>query len=122
MAVTTADFASLLFASRTQAHIFHLQTSSYAEHKALGEYYDGIVDLVDGLIESCQGIHGKYTGYTNFELQDWVSTEDTAQYFAELYDAVQAQRKDLGQESWIQNQVDTISELIAHTRYLLTLK
>jgi len=45
------QFTSTLFASRTQAHIFHLQTTSYAQHIALGEYYGGIVDLVDGLTE-----------------------------------------------------------------------
>jgi hypothetical protein len=41
--------------SRNQSHIFHLQTKSYSEHKALNDYYDNIVDLYDGLIESYQG-------------------------------------------------------------------
>lgn len=44
-----------IFFSRDIAHIKHLQTGSYAEHKALNEYYDNIVELVDGLIESIQG-------------------------------------------------------------------
>lgn len=122
MAVTTADFASLLFSSRTQAHIFHLQTTSFSEHGAMDAYYNGIIPLVDGLIQSCQGIHGVYTGYTNFELQDWVSTDDTKAYFKELYDAVQTQRLDLDQVSWIQNQIDEISDLIASTLYMLSLK
>lgn len=119
---TLADFASLLFASRTQAHIFHLQTTNYAEHKALNEYYDGIVGLVDGLIESYQGCNARVVGYTNFELQNWVSDKDTLLYFEELYMAVEEMRAELPQESWIQNQIDTISELIAHTKYLLSLK
>ena len=49
------DFVKLisyLFHSRTQTHIFHLQTQSYAEHMALNTYYDGIVPLVDGLVEA----------------------------------------------------------------------
>ena len=42
-----SKFISTLFSSREQAHIFHLQTSSYAMHAALNKYYDGIVDLID---------------------------------------------------------------------------
>ena len=37
------DFPTLvshLLFSQTQVHIFHLQTKSYAEHKALQDYYD----------------------------------------------------------------------------------
>ena len=37
----------------------HLQTSKYRDHKALNDYYEDIVDCVDGLIEAWQGINGK---------------------------------------------------------------
>lgn len=117
-----SDFASLLLASRTQAHIFHLGTDSYAEHKAMGKYYDGIVDLFDGLMESAQGCYGKVKGYTNFEIHDWVSTKDTQMYFAELLNLVQAMRLELPQDSWLQNQIDEIAALIESIKYLLTLK
>jgi hypothetical protein len=122
MAVTTADFASLLFSSRTQAHIFHLQTTFFSEHDNMNDYYDGIIPLVDDLIQACQGVHGTYTGYSNFELQDWISTEDTKAYFQELYNAVQTQRKDLDQASFLQNIIDEICQLIANTLYKLSLK
>ena len=46
------EMMSLLLHSQTQVHTFHLQTESYAEHKALQKYYEGIDDLVDGLVES----------------------------------------------------------------------
>ena len=58
------EMVSKLFHSRTQAHVFHLQTKSYAEHIALIGYYVDIINLVDGVIESYQGkygIIGKYT-------------------------------------------------------------
>ena len=48
------QFVSTLFASRTQAHVFHLQTTgegSFATHKALNDYYDEIVGITDGLVE-----------------------------------------------------------------------
>ena len=122
MAVTTADFASLLFSSRTQAHIFHLQTTSFSEHDNMNDYYEGIVPLVDDLIQACQGVHGTYKDYTNFSLQNWVSTDDTKVYFQELYQAVQTQRQDLDQASFLQNIVDEICQLIANTLYKLSLK
>ena len=62
------DIVSVLMHSRSQVHVFHLQTdsqSSFAEHMALGGYYDEIGDLVDGLIESYQGKHGIIKGYGN---------------------------------------------------------
>jgi hypothetical protein len=46
------EMASALMASQTQAHIFHLQTKSYAEHKALQKFYEGVDGLMDSLIES----------------------------------------------------------------------
>ena len=44
--------------SRNQAHVFHLQTKSYAEHIALNGYYDAVVALFDGIVESYQGKYG----------------------------------------------------------------
>lgn len=36
----------------TQTHIYHLLTKSYAEHIAIGEFYEGLQDLVDVLAEN----------------------------------------------------------------------
>ena len=49
------QFIGLLFASRDYAHKAHLNTDSFAEHMALNGFYDGIVDLSDGLAEAWMG-------------------------------------------------------------------
>lgn len=49
------QFIGLLFLSRDVAHKAHLNSKSYAEHVALGGFYDGIVDLADTLAEAWQG-------------------------------------------------------------------
>lgn len=54
-----AKMIGILFMSRTYAHMAHLKTSSFAEHKALNEFYDEIVDLADDLAEATQGKYGK---------------------------------------------------------------
>ena len=57
-ATMIAKAIGIMFAGRTVTHIQHLKTKSYAEHKALNEFYDGIIDLVDGLAEATQGQYG----------------------------------------------------------------
>jgi hypothetical protein len=44
-------FIGMLFQSRDMMHIQHLQTTSFAEHKALNGYYDELLDLTDKFTE-----------------------------------------------------------------------
>lgn len=53
-----SDLLGNLFLARDVAHSVHLSTRSYAAHKALGDFYDGIVDLADSLAEAYQGRKG----------------------------------------------------------------
>ena len=53
-----AEFVGVLLHSSTAAHFLHLQTASYAAHKALGHYYENIVDLADKYAEAYQGHYG----------------------------------------------------------------
>ena len=106
--------------SRTQAHIFHLQTPSFAEHKALNDYYDGIVDLVDGFVESYQGKYGVLNGYCGFNIMNYTNKQQVIQYFEALCMYVEKNRQSLPQDSYIQNQIDTFVELIESTKYKLS--
>jgi hypothetical protein len=117
MAYTTeAKFVATLLASAPQAHIYHLATRSYAAHKALNEYYDGIVDLVDGLAESMQGKVGLLSGYS---IQVSFNEGDPIKFLSGLADYIKTTRKSILQDSYIQNQVDTIEELVYSTIYKL---
>jgi hypothetical protein len=53
-----AEFIGAMFLARDVAHSVHLNTRSYAKHKALGRFYSGIVDLADNFAEAYQGRHG----------------------------------------------------------------
>ena len=53
-----AKAIGIMFLSRTMSHMAHLKTKSYATHIALNEFYDGIIDLADNLIEAAQGQYG----------------------------------------------------------------
>ena len=50
-------FVSYLKDSFDQSVVWHHQTDSYAVHKALGKFYDQILGLTDGLVESVSGIY-----------------------------------------------------------------
>jgi hypothetical protein len=52
---------------------------------------------------------------------DWQEGISTT-YFKGLYGFVQEHRKMVYQETWIQNQIDEIAQLIAETLYQLSLK
>jgi hypothetical protein len=119
---TMVQFLSTLNSAKQQIIFWHNQTEVYSEHKTLNEFYDEIIGLLDGLVESYAGIFGRPKGYEAHDFADWTSTDDTIKYFQALYTYVQSERKGLPQESWIQNQVDEIAALVAQTIYLLTLK
>jgi hypothetical protein len=110
-------FLGTLMSSRTQAHIFHLQTPSFAAHKALNEYYDDIVDLIDAYAEMAQGRYGIIRGYV---MSGQLFEDDSAvKYFMGLQKFVDDIRGSLPQDGELNNTVDEISGLISSTLYKL---
>ena len=113
-------FLGTLMQSRNQAHIYHLQVQgmgSYAAHKALNNYYEEIVDLVDSIAESYQGRYGIITGY---KMADTIREDNNARmYFDGLGKFVETVRKQLPQDSYLQNEIDEVVKLIETTKYKL---
>jgi len=112
------ELISLLLHSRTQIHTLHLQTKSFAEHKALNEYYDSIGDSIDGLVESYQGKYSILKGYKSYDIETYKDTSATINYLKDLCEKVEELR-DCCKESYIQNQIDEVCELINSTLYKL---
>jgi hypothetical protein len=115
-------FVSYLKDSFDQSVVWHHQTDSYAVHKALGKFYDQIVGLTDGLVESVSGIYERPTKYQIDSPMDYKNPEQVVRYFKSCYEMIQKERENIYQESWVQNQVDEIAQLFAETLYLLSLK
>ena len=113
-------FLGTLMQSRNQAHIYHLQVQgagSFAAHKALQEYYEGIVPLIDGIAEGIQGRYGIITGY---KMPEAIREDNSPKmYFEGLSKFVEMIRQDIPQDSYIQNEVDTVVKLIEDTKYKL---
>jgi len=117
---TVAKFISTLLSSRTQAHIFHWQVeddSSLAEHKALNEYYDEIVDLVDEFVEAFQGKYGIIRGYSSPAV--FREDDNLVIYFKALSQYVDKIRHLTPDDTYLQNLIDEIYQLIETTLYKL---
>ena len=111
------EFIGTLLHSATITHFMHLRTTSYAEHKALGSYYEDIVDLVDSVAEAIQGCYQELiadypTAFGN------PSAEPLA-YILSIKDFVANMREKMPQESNIQNEIDAIATLLDSTAYKL---
>lgn len=110
-----AMFAATLLHSGTNAHFFHWSTDSYSKHKALGNYYEGINDLVDSVVEVYMGCYGKIEQFPSAYHQP----KDPLVYMESLKRFVAEARTQLPQETPIQNLIDGIAELIDTTVYKL---
>jgi DNA-binding ferritin-like protein len=105
------------FHARTAAHVLHLTTRSYATHKALNEFYDDIVPLVDALAESYTGLNGLITDLH----APYIKPSDPVQLIADLADWIDDNRYKCcdKSETMIQNIIDEILALCAATLYKL---
>jgi hypothetical protein len=113
-----ADFVGHLFLARDVAHSVHLNTRSYAKHKALGSFYDKIVDLADSFAEAYQGRHGLIGPIS---LQSAKKNGNIIEFLQDSLAEIEANRykfcdKD---ETAIQNIIDEIVALYLSTLYKL---
>ena len=110
-------FISTMLATGLQAHVLHLRTKSYAAHVALGSYYEAIPGIMDSIAESMQGHLGSLLSYA--AKTTIVDNGDPLKLMTDTLSYVRETRKKLPQVSFIQNQIDTIEELICSTIYKL---
>ena len=105
-----ADFMGLLFLGRDVAHSVHLNSRSYAEHKALGKFYEGLPELADSFAEAHQAVHGLMGPVT---LQSAEKNRDILEFLQDQVERIQAGRYELcdREETAIQNIID---EIVAH--------
>jgi hypothetical protein len=116
--MTTPSCAALmmeLFHARTNAHIMHLGTRSFAAHKALGEFYEEIVGKTDSLAEAYQGRYG----LINFPEVPFKREADAVIMLKGLRRYIDDNRMMMVPDSELQNLIDEIVALIDSTLYKL---
>jgi len=117
------QLASLLLHSRTQVHSFHLGVKgvgSFSAHVALGNYYDTIGGIVDGLVEAYQGQYGLIKLQAVSGLDTNNDIKNVIAYFDKLIAVIAKLRQEEKlQMSWLQNDIDNIVTLLYSTKYKL---
>ena len=103
-----------------QLHLLHWQTSSYAEHQALGGLYDYVHDFKDGVVEKIMGYTGKRPGAYKIEP---LGADNASSVVSELM-SFASDLKAYGEKNSFHdvcNLADSLSGEAAKTKYLLTL-
>lgn len=110
-----------LFETRDQIHYWHLQTTSYAEHKALNSFYDELLELTDSFLETYQGEYGRVKGKISINLLDYITPEGTIEFLKSFQSYLEQGARKI-EDTDLNNQLDEMLSLTKQTLYLLTLK
>ena len=118
--LTLETIAGKLTHFHEQLHLLHWQTTSYAEHQALGSLYDYVHDFKDGVVEKLMGYLGKRPQAYKIEplsaATPMAVVENLCMFASDL--------KAYGEANKfhdISNLADSLSGEAAKTKYLLTL-
>lgn len=112
---------------QAQMRILHWQTTSFAEHRAFGGFYEATSDLVDQLVEAVQGKYGRImlggidaiqvSDYANLKINIFIMDFETF-YTSEIFSCGINPNTD----AEIDNILHEIRGQINKLKYLLTLK
>jgi hypothetical protein len=118
MSLDAKTFMGMLFLSREVVHSAHLNTRSYAKHKALQKFYESIVDLADTFAETYQGRHGLIGPIA---LQSVKKPGNITEFLADQLAEIEKCRFEVVEETdtALQNIIDEIVALYLRTLYKL---
>ena len=108
---------AVAFLSRDIAHKEHLKTKSFAQHSALGSFYDDIIGVTDSFAEMYQGRYGIINDIPTISLKGGKNIADKLEM---LMGMIETERKEYAQnDTPIQNKIDEIVGLYLSTLYKL---
>lgn len=111
---------------QNQLRILHWQTLSFAAHKALGNAYNDLDELIDSLVEIHQGKYGRIVFDTPVDLglvnQNEIELEDVLVQLNDYLTGPFNEMHDSVKDTDCLNIRDEILAVINKLRYLLTLK
>ena len=103
-----------------QLHLTHWQTTSYAEHKALGKLYEYVQDFKDGVIEKLMGYTGKRPAPYKIEPLTNCTGDECVSKLLSFASSLKSYAESNSYHD-IANLADALSGEAAKTKYLLTL-
>jgi hypothetical protein len=117
----TAACATEMMNAAVSFHRLHLKVTgdgSFAAHKALGEFYEGLHGHADTLVEGYQGVAEKLLKYTDMPIRTLDTTADAVGYLRDLYNSIN-KLQGMMPYSEIVNNLDLVKDSINSTKYKL---
>ncbi len=113
-----ADFVGILFLARDVTHSVHLNTRSYAKHKALQKFYESIIDHADDFAEAYQGRHNLIGPIS---LMSAKKTSNIIEFLESQLAEIEGARYDVCEktDTSLQQIIDNIVQLYLSTLYKL---
>jgi hypothetical protein len=117
----TAACATEMMNAAISFHRLHLKVKgdgSYAAHKALGDFYGGLHDSADTLVESYQGAAEKLLSYKDMPIRTLDNTSDAVAYLRDMYNSI-SKLQGMLPYSEIVNNLDLVKDSINSAKYKL---
>lgn len=111
------ELLTMFFCVADSAHLAHLNTRSFAQHKALGNFYEFAVEFKDRLIEYMIGMG--YVG--NIQLNSIEANEDPVSEAQDALDALMEFSEE-SDDSTLENMAADFQESLGKLKYMLMLK
>lgn len=114
------EMVAMVLVGRDVAHRAHWRTTSYAEHMALGAFYEALVPLIDQFVEQYQGA---MAARLDVPLADNEFEGESGEILEQQMAWIEDNREDIcpRNETALHNVIDEIVGLYQRTIYLLSL-
>lgn len=110
------ELVGRVFATRNIAHLQHFTTKSYAQHMALGDFYEAVIESIDEVVECHQGQFG-LIGDIDMVQPD---VKNLVEHLRDEADWIEANRSEIANESAsIENLLDSLVAVYLRTIYKL---
>lgn len=119
--VTVPAIVMEMMNAATQIHVLHLTITgdgSYAAHKALGDLYDALPDLADGIAEGYQGVTGQILDYPEVSVPRMKTVKEAISYIDSLHAKITKLQDGLPY-SEIVNDLDNVKSTLNSAKYKL---
>ena len=118
------DLVELLLTLHNQIKVYHWQTESFAEHKAFGDTYDELTELIDEFMEVFMGRYKRIKSDSEFKISLRNHSNDCSNIIQAYIDVL---RDDItkgvsDKDTDLLNLRDEMMGQLNKLKYLLTLK
>jgi len=112
------ELINRIFCTRNCAHLAHWRTKSFAQHEALGAFYDDVIDAIDKLVEAYMGASGKVVD--ELKIPATKPAEDILKHLSDEANWINEHREQIASEiPALENIVDEITAIYLKTIYKL---